>query len=175
MRRRERGAIETQPGEACALPGWMVVRELFREGRPPAVEQFAEVGSIDYAISGQTRWALRACRFECDGVLGAPRDAGARSEILGRVALAVVVVSPAPHDSISECALLARNNPRREKRSSKPRPREDWTSPPGVFSCPHSSEGATVLAGFQQQSRALRGIDTQKAQKPKAQTFGFKL
>ena len=143
--------------------------------RPPSTEQNAEVCAIDCAIASQTRWALRACRFECDGVGVAPRDAGARSEIRGRVALAVVVVSPAPDDAISACALLARNNARREKRSNKPRPHEEWTRPPGVFSCPHCSKGTTVLAGFQQQSRARRAIDPQKAQKPKAQTFGFKL
>ena len=43
--------------------------------RPPSVEQKAEVGAIDYAIPGKTRWALRASRFECDGVEVAPRDA----------------------------------------------------------------------------------------------------
>ena len=26
---------ETQPGEACAWPAWVVVRDLFREGRSP--------------------------------------------------------------------------------------------------------------------------------------------
>ena len=72
--------------------------------RPPSTEQNAEVCATDYAISGQTRWALRACRFECDGVDVAPRDAGARREIRGRVALAEVVASPASDDAIaSKC------------------------------------------------------------------------
>ena len=72
--------------------------------RPPSTEQNAEVRAIDCAISSQTRWALRACRFECDGVDVAPRDAGARSEICGRVALAPDVGSPTPDTAIDlEC------------------------------------------------------------------------
>jgi hypothetical protein len=72
--------------------------------RPPSTEQNAEVCAIDCAIASQTRWALRACRFECDGVGVAPRDAGARSEIRGRVALAPDVGSPTPDTAIDlEC------------------------------------------------------------------------
>ncbi len=43
--------------------------------RPPSVEHNAEVCAIDYAISVKTRWALRALRFNYDGVEVAARDA----------------------------------------------------------------------------------------------------
>ena len=45
-----------------------------------------------------------AIASECDGVVVAPRDAVARTEIRRRVALAAAVVSPAPDAAIdSEC------------------------------------------------------------------------
>ena len=98
-----------QVAEVCAID-LAVIIDVARtsrrpsRARPPSVEQKAEVGAIDYAIPGKTRWALRACRFECDGVGVAPRDAGARSEIRGRVALAPDVGSPTPDTAIDlEC------------------------------------------------------------------------
>jgi hypothetical protein len=54
-------------------------------------------------------------------VVTASRDVGASTEIHGRVALSILVVSPATDDPISERALLDRNNRRRrEKRNNKP-------------------------------------------------------
>jgi len=66
--------------------------------KPPSIEQNAEVRAIDCAISSQTRWALRACRFECDGVDVAPRDAGQVRPVYS-VVLIVLKVPPFSRDS----------------------------------------------------------------------------
>ena len=77
------------------------------------------------------------------------RDADARPEIGRRHALPKFGVdarvagasAPATHEAIRTRALLHRNNTRRcEKRSHKPRPCEEWTSPPGVFRLCHSDQ-----------------------------------
>ena len=79
-----------------------------------------------------------AIASKCDGVASDPTlDAGAWTEIRGRVALAGAVQAPASHKTISVRALLHTNNPRRKKRSNQPRPRQEWTSPPGVFRSVH--------------------------------------